>query len=517
MATETDDIILNSVHIEDAGVSLKRVTVEISADEIANRLDTSLSLLRSRAALPGFRPGKAPTRLLERKFGQGMREETRNELVQKSFRKVVDEHKFRVVGEPIIKDAEKIEIQPGAPLKITFEIEVMPDFEMPNLEGVALRKPTLEVSETLVDTELKNQQTRFGRMEDVGDEPGPGHYFFGSVVLLDEHGAKIAELPKHVTRWPEPKKDAAPASIASGDETAAAATEEEVGPEGVEAVAGAIGGIRIENLGEHLRGRKVGDVVNIETVGPANHEVIPVRGRNVRLEFTIGRITRLIPATTEHLVELFGFEDEAELREQIGLVLNMRIEGEQREVMRAQVIRYLLDNIQMELPERISEAQTRRVMGSARLRLQQRGMPDVQIEEKIADLRTASLQRAQHDLKAQFILDRLVMDSEIQVTERELNGRIMGMAQQRGVRPDKFREDLIKNNQVYLLANQIAHEKAVDLIIEKGNVTTLTAEEWNKEMQGTQNAAGSGAAPAGSAEGEPQPAPAAGSGESTGG
>ncbi|MFW5653233.1 MAG: hypothetical protein ACOC0P_04235, partial [Planctomycetota bacterium] len=333
----------------------------------------------------------------------------------------------------------------------------------------------------LVEAELKNQQTRLGRMEDIEGEPGPGHYFFGSVLLFGvEDGTKIAELPKHVTRWPEPKKaDEGPATEL--------ATEPAEVPEDVDAESGAIGGIKIENLGEHLKGRKVGDVVNIETTGPENHEVIPIRGRNVRVEFTIGRITKLIPAEVQDLIDMFGFEGENELRQQIKLVLNMRIESEQREVMRAQVIRHLLDNIEMELPERISESQTARIIESTRLRLQQRGIPEVTIEEKMADLRAASQQRASHDLKAQFVLERLVQDNEIQVEEHELQARIMQMAQQRGQRPDKVRDELVKNNRIYVLASQIAHEKAIDQLIDKAEVSEITAEEWNKEMgQGQQ-------------------------------
>src|SRR5215468_2062792 len=90
----------NSVTITDAGPSRKKVSISVPAGTVSAKLRESLDTLLSEAQLPGFRKGKAPRGLVEKRFGPTVRDETKRQLVAQAFQQAVQEHKLQVVGEP---------------------------------------------------------------------------------------------------------------------------------------------------------------------------------------------------------------------------------------------------------------------------------------------------------------------------------------------------------------------------------------------------------------------------------
>jgi trigger factor len=490
MATETNELNLSEVNIEDVGAATKKIVVEISADEIDSKIEDSMDTLASSAALPGFRPGKIPRKLLERRYGKGLKDETRNEIVRGAFLKVVEDNKLEVIGEPILKDEEDVKIEPGTPLTLTFEVEVMPEFEMPTVEAIPIKRPVLEATDEMVDREIAAQQKRFGDLEDIEGDPQPGTIFTGQLVLYDPAGVKVAELPQHATRWPDPaEEDPDTDTISSVD-------DEDNDRDKPDPETGALGGFQIEKLGTHLEGKKPGDVVVIETEGPENHEVEMIRGEKVKIEFTIDRVANLIPTTTEDLLDKFVLESEDQLREQIMLAINQKIQHEQHEVMRAQIVKFLLAEIEFDIPERVSATQTARMVENVRLRLLSRGVPEVKIEEQMAEVRSASAQKAAHDLKVELILEKLADQLDVEVTEGEINGRIAMIARQQGERPEKVRQELIKSRRAAALVGQLRREKAVDMLVQKAEVSDISAEEWNATMRPSKSGTGDEAKPA---------------------
>ncbi|MCC6906604.1 MAG: trigger factor [Phycisphaerales bacterium] len=457
----TEELALDRVDINDAGAACKKITVEISSAVIDDRMGDNFTTLTSEVRLPGFRPGKAPRKLVERRFAKGVAEETRNRLMREAVEKVVRDNKFKVIGNPVETDEKIPDLQPGKAFKFTFEIEVLPDFELPKYDGVPLRRPTLEVTREMVDKELKVQQERRGTVVPVEGTPEPGDYFFGSAKINDREGNALGTVAETVSRLP-------------------LADDPDRGP---------IGGIQIEGLRELLGGKTAGETVSVETTGPENHELEAVRGKPITIEFNIANVGRLIPATMEQLLAMTGLEIEGQLRERLERALQAQIAGEQQDILRRQVAKYLLENTEMDLPQRASAAQTAQTIESFRLRMLNQGMPAYLVEERMAEIREAGAERAAKDLKLMFIMEQLCEAFDIKVTEDEINGRIAQIAMRQNTRPEKLRQELIRSGRGPMLVNQLRHEKAADRVIEMADVTAITAEEWNKEMEAEREAA----------------------------
>ncbi len=461
---QADEITLSRVDIEDSGAACRKVTIEIPASVIDARMNTGFSSLVSEVRLPGFRPGKAPRRLVERRFAKGMAEETRNRLMREAYTKVLKDHDLKIIGEPVVADEKSLRLEPGRAFTFTFEVEVLPEFELPKYDGLSLRRPTIEITRDMVDNELRIQRERRGHVVAVEGEPQPGDYFFGSATLKDEKGEVVGTVAETVSRLP----------LEGGEDR------------------GPIAGIQVDGLRALLTGRKAGEVVTVQTTGPENHELEAVRGKAITIELRIANVGRLIPLTIDELLQVFGLQIEGQLREQIEKALEAKIASEQRSILHRQVAKYLDEHTEMELPQRASAAQTARTIESFRLRLLNEGMPAYLVEERMAEIREAGAERAKRDLKLMFIMERLCEILNVETSEDEVNGRIAQIAMSQNMRPEKLRQELIRSGRGPMLVSQLRHEKAADRLIEMANITEVTAKEWNKEMDAEREAAKAG-------------------------
>ncbi len=457
MATETSDstITLKSANIEDAGPAAKKITIEISSQTIKSQLEDSMETILASASLPGFRAGKVPRSLLEKRFGAGIKDEAKDNILRDALQQVITDNDLKIIGNPAIDGVEDLKIDPDKDFIFVANVEVVPDFEIPSFDNLEIKKPIMEVDETLVDAEISRQKERNGQIEVIDGTGGPGDFYMGSAVLMDAEGETIVDAPTTVAKYPLEKDNGK----------------------------GTLGGIEIENLTDHLKDKVASDKVTIETTGPTNHEIEAIRDQKIKIEFDIMQVSRLIPLTIEQLIEGFGLPDEETLRIQIRMLLDSQVASEQRDVLHRQVNRFLLDNIEMELPEKASEAMAQQVLHSTRLSLLQRGLSEVEIEAELAQIRSASETRAQRDLKTHFILERLSVDHKIEVDENEINSRITQIARQQGKRPNAVRDELVKSGQAMSMVSQIRHEKAADIVVDLATVTDISAEDWNKLME----------------------------------
>ena len=174
MAEEEKTESKNIVQIEDSGPCRKKISIEVPAEVIKEKLDKQYSDLRKEAAVPGFRKGRAPLRLLEKRFGSDVREQVKLKLLADASEEITKNEKLDILGEPDI-DHEKIELPDEGPMKFEFEAEVRPQFDLPELEGIAIDKTKAEISDKRVDEHILAMRKRAGLWvpkEDAAIESG---------------------------------------------------------------------------------------------------------------------------------------------------------------------------------------------------------------------------------------------------------------------------------------------------------------------------------------------------------
>jgi trigger factor len=441
----------NKVNITDAGPCSKKISIEIPAETVQEQLGTSLDTLLSEASLPGFRKGHAPKRLIEKRFGSTIRKEAKNQLVGQAFSKAVEDSKLRVVGDAASDTLDKIEIEDGKPLAFEVEVEVVPEFDLPKLEGIDVKKPTMSVTDDMVKEELDRLKLNEGTLE-PRDNPEPGDYLTGHAVMKDEKGDKILDIQDAVVQIPSADKKGK----------------------------GMILGVVVDDFGSQIGSPKIGETSTIKTTGPENHEDERIRAKKLTITFHPKRADRIIPGDLAAISAKYGMENVDQLTDAVRQRIDQKLQVDQQSAMRSQVAKYLLDSVDVELPKRLTISQAARNLERTRMELMYRGVDAQKIEEKIGELRAASASNAARDLKLFFVLDRAAEKLDVKVTDAELNGRISQIALSRGERPEKLRQDLISRNQIGTVYGQIREHKTMDAILAKAKIEDMGLDAYNK-------------------------------------
>jgi trigger factor len=241
---------------------------------------------------------------------------------------------------------------------------------------------------------------------------------------------------------------------------------------------GAVLGLLFDDLCKTFSRKKVGDTIVLTTTGPDGHEREDIRGKELELSFTVQVAERITPCTTQDLIDAFSLASEDVLREQIRLALEQQRDEEQAQVLRDQAMDAAVEAVELNLPERFSEGQIANDLERARMEMLQQGIDADEVETKLAEIRERSTEQTIKRMKGYFLIARLVDKYEISVSEQELNGSIATMAMRQGLRPDKLRSELAKEDRLQQLAMTVRDRKTMDRLAADMKQNDVTADEW---------------------------------------
>ncbi|MFG0258089.1 MAG: trigger factor [Phycisphaerales bacterium JB043] len=440
----------HTITVEDAGPCRKKLSIEVESAHVDAMLEESTSTIVGQAALPGFRQGKAPRKLIERRFGQAIRDETKEKLVGQAYRHALEEHKLRVVGEPEGgEELQELELERGQAVQFTVEVEVVPEFTLPAMSDLTVKRPIIEVSDEDLQTQIDSIAANEGELRSK-QESAPGDYLVGHGVLR----VKGADEPVH-------------------DIEGSVVQAPEDGGKGM------VLGVMVDDFGAQLGTPKVGETVTITSSGPEQHEIEEIRGQDLEITFTVSEINEVVPASLESLAERMGTGGVEALKDGVRGQLEQQVRNKQQHALRQQVASHLLETIDFELPEKLTAQQALRTLQRRQLDLQYQGVDANEIEAQLAELRSASDESARRELKLFFILDQVANEQNLQITEQELNGFIVQLAMSRGLRPDMVRQELMESGRVQQVARQLREHKALDLLLGQATIEDLSVDDYN--------------------------------------
>jgi trigger factor len=422
-----------SIKVEDAGPATKKVTIEIPRERIDQKMTEQFKELRQQAAIPGFRPGHAPQKLIEKRFSNDVKEQVRRTLISESYEQAVEKNSLQVIGEPQFDNPDEIKLPESGGLSYSFQVEVQPDFKLPELNGIKVRKPKVNVTDENVDQAMQNLREQQGTLVPVEDRgiEAKDHVIADVHIKLDgneighQHDAQIVARP------------------------------------------GRISGIDVPDLDKQLEGAKSGETRTVKVHVPETFASEQIRGKDIEIEIAVKDIKKLELAeiTPEFLADL-GFANEQELRDALREQMVERIDFDIKTAMREQVYQYLYENTPIDLPAKLSDRQEARVVQRRAVDLLMKGVQQEQIVANVEKLKTGAKEEAMRELKLFFILEKIAADQGTDVDEAELNGRIAMLAIQRGARPEKLKQQMAKDGTLANMYIQMREQKAVDKLLE---------------------------------------------------
>ncbi len=393
-----------------------KLTVEVPFDELAPSLDAAYQAIAKQVSIPGFRKGKVPARIIDQRVGRGaVLEEAVNEILPKAYEDALRENSVVPLGRP---DVEVTEIADGQSLTFTAEVDIRPEFDLPDYSGIAVEVDDAVVSDDDVEEQLTGLRGRFASLTPVERPAADGDVLLVDLLGYEADGSSVEDLSGHALSY-------------------------ELGTDGM-----------LPGFDDAVRGATAGETRTFEFT-PEGGEYV---GRPLTVNVTVSAVReRALPAADDDFAQLASeFDTIGELREDIRTRLGRVRVLEQGMQARGKVHEALLGLVDFPLPE---------------------GVVRQEVEDHFADGHAgddehrAEVEREARDgLRSRLLLDKIAEAEEISVGESELSAWLLQNAPRYGMSPDAFAQALVQAGQLPMAIGDIRRAKALAVVTTKARV-----------------------------------------------
>ncbi len=438
----------------------RHVTVTIAREDIERYFDDAFSEMMPTAAVPGFRAGRAPRKVVEHRFRDEVSDQVKSALLLDSLEQISEEQRFTAISEPDF-DLEAVEVPKEGPMTFEFKIEVRPEFDMPKWKGLKLNRPVREFSDADIDEQLEQMLSRYGQLVPVEGEAAEGDYISANITSTHD-GKQLAHESETVVRI-RPMLSFRDA--------------------------------KLEGFAKLMKGVKEGDKRTAEVTLSKDAPNADLRGKKVELEFEVLGVKKLkLPELTEEFLQEIGnFATEAELRDAIRKNLERQMEYQQQRIARGQISSLLTKSADWELPKGLLQRQSAREVERAVMELRRSGFSEAEIRARENQLRQNSTASTANALKEHFILERIAEEEKLDVEEGDYDKEIFLIAAQSGESPRRVRAQLEKRGLMDVLRNQIIERKVLELVQSEAKFNDEPYKPEKSDTEAISIAAGGGA------------------------
>jgi len=421
-----------TVDIQDVGPCKKHIKVTVARTAIDKQLDEKYKQLMGEAQIPGFRPGKAPRQIVVRKYRKEVFNELKSELLLTSLEQLAEDHEVAPLSPPDLNPST-LQIPEQGDFIYEFDVEVRPEFDLPNYKGLQIKRPV----RTFNDEDVKDEEQRlFARFGQLVPKDGPAEK--GDYVIADM-----------TTKWQGQLVGEAKELTLRLDDTITFR-------DGV-----------VPQFAEKVSGAKAGEsrVVEIQMTDAVAQNAL--KGQTVQANLEIKDVKKMrLPEINEEFLQQFGAQSQDQLRELIRLNLDRRLEYEQRQSAREQVLDKIAASANWQLPEDLLQRQARKSLARRVMEMRESGISEEEIQSRERMLQRNVLQTTAKSLKEHFVLQKIAEVEKIELDEDDLNAEIERIADQYGESPRRVRAQMEREDLLETLAAQLIERKALDLILE---------------------------------------------------
>jgi trigger factor len=432
--------------VEQLSPTRVRINVEVPFTELEPDFDRAYKQLAAQVRLPGFRPGKAPAKLLEARIGRGaVLEQVVNDALPSRYSQAVTSSDVRPLGQPEI---EITKIEDGEELVFTAEVDVRPNIELPDLTALTITVDPIEVTDEEVQSELESLRARFGTLTGVDRAAQKGDF-----VSIDV-SASIDGQPV-----PDAQSEGISHEVGSGQ--------------------------LVDGLDEAIVGLAAGDSRVFATKLAAGEHA----GHEAQVTVTVNSVKeRELPDLDDEFAQLaseFDTIDElkASLSDQVARFKRIQ----QAETIRDAAIEKLVEQVDVPLPEAIVQAQVDETVHNA---LHGLDHDEERLAEALAEqgssreeFETDARQNAEKAVKTQLLVDAIADELNVQIGQDDLTERLLVQSRQYGLEPQQLLQFLQENNQLPAMYADVRRGKALAVVVHGATVTdtagnTIDTEEF---------------------------------------
>ena len=407
--------------VENLSETRVKLTVELPFDDLADAVEGAYQRISEQIRIPGFRPGKVPRQIIDQRIGRGaVLEDVVNNTVPDAYEEAIREAGVIPLGQP---ELEVTDIEDGEKIGFTAEVDVRPEFELPEYKGLKVEVDPLEVTDENVAEELENLRSRFGSFNELERAAESGDVLLIDVVGEDD-GQEIEDL-------------------------SAQAMSYEIGEDGV-----------LPGLDEAVLGKSAGDEAEfVFTPEFGEYEAKPL---DVKVTVKAVR-EKVLPPLDDDLAMLASeFDTLDELRADLRTRLERSLLADRGGAARTKLQEDLMSAFDIPLPEGIIQSEV--------------DSHFEEHEESDSDHRAEIESNARDALKMQFLMDGIADAEDLAVGEAELSQWLVMQAPRYGMAPDQLAQALVEAGQVPMAVAEVRRSKALALILESAEIVDTNGE-----------------------------------------
>lgn len=379
------------VSVENTGPLERKVRVEVPEDKIASEVQSRLQSISRTSKIQGFRPGKAPIKVVEKHYGSRVRQEVIGEVVQSTFYEALAQEKLRPASRPTI---DPMDAEQGQGLKYTATFEIFPEITLAPIEELKIEKPVCRVSDKDIENMIeviRKQQKTLQTVERSSRN--------GDVLVIDFEGSMDGENFEG----------------GSGNDFR------------IELGSGRL----IAGFEEGLTGKKAGEQTTLDLIFPAEYPKEELAGKPVKFEVTVKTVNEpVLPELNDELFASMGVKEggleafKAEIRR------NMEREVEQAVLARSKnkVLDALYAANKIDVPKSLIQQEAQQLNKQFHMSLQMRGI-DVDHHHDEAAETAAFTSQAEKKVSLQLIIADIVRTQQIKVEQAKVRQLIETVAQ----------------------------------------------------------------------------------------
>ena len=416
--------------VSDIAPCRKRIECAFEPGEVDQVFDDLYRELGGDVAIKGFRKGRAPRVLLERRFGKGMAQDAGAKLVSQGLEKAMEEAKINPLAEPSIAPDKPV-ADPGKPFAFSAELDVRPDFELAEYRGLALEEPSIEPEPADIESRLQNIRENLADRAET-DQPAAADWLLRVDVVVTAGGREIL---KREGQW-------------------------------VKNAGGQLFGLPCPELPERLTGARKGDTVELEVTVPDDHPEEDVRGSRAQATLAVQAVeSAVLPDLDDTLAVRCGLDSLEALRERVTDLARGELAEARHAALEKQIVDQLLARMPFELPAATLDRQSARLLLQQRLRLARMGASRELLTQRDDDLRTATRGEAERQLRWTILADAIADQEKFEVTPEDVQEHIALVAQRSGATPAQVVKALGGQSGLLAAAQEIRAGRVVALII----------------------------------------------------
>jgi len=435
------------IEVEAQPGSVSTLRIELPPEEVSKEWDAIANSFARLAKIPGYRPGKAPRSVIEKRFRKEIHDELTKKLVSKSYYDAIEQKQLRVVS---LTNLEDVQFGEDKSMRFLATVVTAPEFELPEYKNIPVQLPSTKVAEEDVDLALERLREQSADFVDV---PERGLQMEDFAVIDFEgsiEGRRIREIAPNASK-----------NVHGGKKFWLHLAPENFLP----------------RFCGQIIDMKRGETRSVQVEFPAEFPVVELAGKKADYAVTLNEIKqKVLPSIDDAFAaKLVPEKTVADLRQMIEHDLEHEKEHEVERAKESQIVKFLHEHTAFDLPPPLLKSETRRALNELVHRNRERGVPDDMLKGKEKELVEGAGSLAAHRLKTNFILSRIAEREKIEVSREEIDARVREEAARYDISVDKMRKELQEHDGLNSLAEQLLLGKTLDFL--KANVSVEETQE----------------------------------------